>query len=239
MAIKGRSQTVGGNGYIYRHSAGRVLAGVLTVRLLTMCCLIFCLAVVTGDRSTMAGALQVNANSGVQVEELERQSEWPEELSKVAERFLIAVAGSVGAIRRLEKATKADRVMLVAQLGHSGRVWSFGFSPKRTRILTGFIDNTARIWDAVIGKELRRFEGHSGYVYSVAFSPDGARILAGSYGDTARLWGLPEYPGLRLRLEGQCIDRRIEGSSFGRKGKCSGDRRIRVQRNPARRTGLA
>ena len=55
-------------------------------------------------------------------------------------------------------------------------------------MLTGSGDNTARLWDATTGREIRRFEGHKSDVYSVAFGPDGATVLTGSRDGTARLW---------------------------------------------------
>lgn len=72
--------------------------------------------------------------------------------------------------------------------GHCGPVWSAAFSPDATKILTGSLDTTARLWDANTGKVLRVFQGHEENVTSVAFSPDGTKILTGSDDKTARLW---------------------------------------------------
>jgi uncharacterized caspase-like protein len=55
-------------------------------------------------------------------------------------------------------------------------------------VLTGSLDNTARLWDVAIGKELQRLEGHSSVVWAVAFAPDGRTVLTGSLDNTARLW---------------------------------------------------
>jgi WD40 repeat protein len=55
-------------------------------------------------------------------------------------------------------------------------------------VLTGSRDNTARLWDAATGQEIRASRGHEDTVTSVAFSPDGARVLTGSGDRTARLW---------------------------------------------------
>jgi WD40 repeat protein len=51
-------------------------------------------------------------------------------------------------------------------------------------------DKTARIWDAITGKQLMMMEGHTDFVYGVAFSPDGKYLLTGSFDGTARLWDL-------------------------------------------------
>jgi eukaryotic-like serine/threonine-protein kinase len=49
-------------------------------------------------------------------------------------------------------------------------VSSVAFSRDGARVLTGSSDQTARLWDAATGKELRAFKGYEGYVYSVAFT---------------------------------------------------------------------
>ena len=46
---------------------------------------------------------------------------------------------------------------------------------------------TARIWNAVTGKDLRRFDAHAG-VYSVQFSPDGRYILIGNSDEAITVW---------------------------------------------------
>jgi WD40 repeat protein len=82
--------------------------------------------------------------------------------------------------------------------GHEAFVESVAFSPDGARVLTGSgpneglraksKNNTARLWDAATGKEIRAFKGHEHWVTSVAFSPDGGRALTGSKDGTVRLW---------------------------------------------------
>ncbi len=72
--------------------------------------------------------------------------------------------------------------------GHEGRLASAQFSPDGTRIVTGSLDGTARVWDAATGKPLATLTGHEGSVMSAQFSPDGSRIVTGSYDKTARVW---------------------------------------------------
>jgi len=62
------------------------------------------------------------------------------------------------------------------------------FSPDAQRIVTGSTDNTAKVWDAVSGKELLTLKGHGGPVECVAFTPDGQRILTLSNDQSAKLW---------------------------------------------------
>jgi WD40 repeat protein/tRNA A-37 threonylcarbamoyl transferase component Bud32 len=72
--------------------------------------------------------------------------------------------------------------------GHTGRVVSLGMSADGSRIVTGSVDKTARVWDARTGKTLLELKGHTSMVRSVAVSADGGRIVTGSYDKTARVW---------------------------------------------------
>ena len=49
-------------------------------------------------------------------------------------------------------------------------------------------DQTARIWDAATGQELRQLTGHTAGVLSAAYSPDGKTIVTASADQTARIW---------------------------------------------------
>jgi WD40 repeat protein/serine/threonine protein kinase len=72
--------------------------------------------------------------------------------------------------------------------GHLDAVTSVAFSPDGQRIVTGSVDQTAKVWEAASGKELLTLKGHGGEIWSVAFSPDGRRIATGSADQTARVW---------------------------------------------------
>jgi WD40 repeat protein len=84
---------------------------------------------------------------------------------------------------------KVGRTSVVTALqGHSDFVSSVAFSPDSSRIASGSLDSTIRIWDSVTGNVVARLEGHRDQVRSVAFSPDGTRIVSASSDCTARIW---------------------------------------------------
>lgn len=82
----------------------------------------------------------------------------------------------------------STRATLVSQLGHNSYVHAVAFSPDAALVLTASEDQTARLWEAATGAELRTFTGHTQEVKAVALSPDGRRALTGSRDESARLW---------------------------------------------------
>ena len=77
-----------------------------------------------------------------------------------------------------------------------------GLLPRQPTLLTGSLDNTARLWDIASGKEIRRFTGHTAAVYAVDFTPDGHYAITGSADRSARVWDLTS-PLEADTLEGQ------------------------------------
>ncbi|KAL1741862.1 WD40-repeat-containing domain protein, partial [Schizophyllum fasciatum] len=72
---------------------------------------------------------------------------------------------------------------------HEHQVLSVAFSRDGTRIVSGSLDNTIRVWDADATTQVgEAFRGHEGPVISVAFSLDGTRIATGSIDATVRIW---------------------------------------------------
>ncbi|MCP4699142.1 MAG: WD40 repeat domain-containing protein [Gammaproteobacteria bacterium] len=62
------------------------------------------------------------------------------------------------------------------------------FSSDGKTLVTGSSDNTARLWDAASGREVRVLKGHTDNVRSAVFSPNGKILATGSEDKTARLW---------------------------------------------------
>lgn len=67
-------------------------------------------------------------------------------------------------------------------------VWTVAFSPDGKYVLTGNDDNTANLWEAQSGQEIRRFTGHTKGIVDVHFSPDGENIFTMSPDRSTRAW---------------------------------------------------
>ena len=94
----------------------------------------------------------------------------------------------------LQHAARADLAIMQRQLPTLRAVFSHrepvavAFSRDGKTILTGGLDGTVRLWDAVTGLPRGRSLDVQVQVWAVALSPDGKCILIGSRDGTARLW---------------------------------------------------
>jgi WD40 repeat protein len=74
--------------------------------------------------------------------------------------------------------------------GHSARVGCVTFSADGTRLATGSVDGTVRLWDAATGRAIQTLPGHRGTT-RVTFAPTGNTLTAWSEEDkTVRVWDL-------------------------------------------------
>jgi WD40 repeat protein len=67
-------------------------------------------------------------------------------------------------------------------------VYCLAFHPDGTKLASGSVDLTIRIWNAAHGTELSKLDGHPDHVYSLAFSPDGKRLASIGYGGNLFIW---------------------------------------------------
>lgn len=91
------------------------------------------------------------------------------------------------AIGTFQEARAMDALVGIL-VGHGDQVRSAAFSPDGQRIITASVDRTARIWDAMTGRQTLVLTGHTAGVTAAAFSPDGRRVVTASRDNTARIW---------------------------------------------------
>ena len=100
---------------------------------------------------------------------------------------LLAVGGypSKWGIRLIDFRTGEVRALLK---GHNNVIFDLAFSPDGEKLISGSVDNTARIWDIKSGETLHELRGHADNITSVDYSPDGMRVVTGSSDRTLKLW---------------------------------------------------
>ncbi len=98
---------------------------------------------------------------------------------------IIVTAGSSDLTARIWDVANGKTLHILT--GHSELVIRAAFSPDSKYVLTGSVDETARLWDATTGNEVRAFE-HPNVPGAIAFSPDGKLIATGCEDNMARIW---------------------------------------------------
>ncbi len=72
--------------------------------------------------------------------------------------------------------------------GHQGSVNGLVFQPGTSRLASGGVDRTVRIWDVNSAAQILTLRGHRRPLEHLAFSPDGATLASSSLDGTVQLW---------------------------------------------------
>ncbi len=75
---------------------------------------------------------------------------------------------------------------------NGGVATAAAFSADGTRLATGEIDGTVRVWKVASGERLAVLKGHTGAIADLSFSEDGARLATASGDGTAKLWNVAD-----------------------------------------------
>lgn len=75
--------------------------------------------------------------------------------------------------------------------GHEDGVSDLAYSADGLRLISGGLDNTARVWRIADGQCEYVLRGHTDVIDGVAFSPDGQKCVTSSYDSTAIIWAIP------------------------------------------------
>jgi WD40 repeat protein len=77
---------------------------------------------------------------------------------------------------------------LYSYKGHSGLVWTVGWSPNGELLASAGGDKTVQVWQATTGSPIYTYTSHTDTVYGLAWSPDSRRIASASYDKTVQIW---------------------------------------------------
>jgi hypothetical protein len=78
--------------------------------------------------------------------------------------------------------------MMMNLSGHSNGVNSVSWNHDESKVVSGSLDKTVKIWDTNTGQLENTLEGHLDVVTSVSWNPDGSKIAFGSYDTSIIMW---------------------------------------------------
>jgi WD40 repeat protein/serine/threonine protein kinase len=117
--------------------------------------------------------------------------------------------------------------LLTLSLPH--RPNAVAISPDGEVIATALQDNTARVYDATTGKEIRALRGHTRSLFGVAFSPDGHRLVTGGGSDeSVKLWDAKTGEEIMTLSRGDDAVRSVAFSPDGHKIVAASDIDVKV-----------
>lgn len=79
---------------------------------------------------------------------------------------------------------------LVVEEGSTGPVTALALSPDEHYLVTAVGNNSVRVWDLFVGREVAQLAGHSGRITAIAVSPDGSKAATVGEDKTVRIWEL-------------------------------------------------
>ncbi len=89
--------------------------------------------------------------------------------------------------------------------GHQNTVWDLAWSPDGTRLATGSMDSTIRVWNVQPPAELERSIPLNAYVHGIAWSPDGASVAVARHIGGIQVWDTSTWT-LNRALEGANVE---------------------------------
>lgn len=114
--------------------------------------------------------------------------------------FLTRQAIAQDSSRTVISTNNADQIIELAQLGnlegwqgHPRGIYGVAWSPDGTKLATGLIDGTVRVWNANSTREIAVLKGHTDYVIAVDWSPDGTMLASASYDGKVIIWNMVDY----------------------------------------------
>ena len=81
---------------------------------------------------------------------------------------------------RTASLTRPGGPLIQTLAGHTGWVSAVAVTPDGTRVVSGSMDTTLKVWDLASGRLLATLAGHTDWIHAVAVTPDGTRVVSGA-----------------------------------------------------------